>query len=559
MTFLSVKEKEICKLALKKPTIKPKILAVITQDLPNIMALKFFEFFNTINKNYETILLYITADGLIFFYKLKKKYLEKIPQIDISKLSFNPFIDLEEKWIQLSLVSNEKPIKDYFFCEKNFNLYILNIDNHINLYALEETKKAEIYYKKMISINLEEGQNLNKIIVSRNEKFIFCLYDDSFTIYNNSRPFHRIYFFNFNDIHYLNTFQDYLKEKEEDVNNLNYNFNGNTAIKRIVKDDYYFNMKQNEKLEMNIKRMNLNKTKNSNFYVKNEIEKNKKTKDNDILFKNENKFGKKTKNQDVNTSNSENEDLLEEVILETSDFIESSEEDEIENYSDLEDFVDLDEKIALQDNNYIGQNIQNALFSLDENFIIFSFFNYTTKRYYLMKFYLDYFYKNYDNYEFFKKCHKGQYPELCKIIMSSYEKIFYCLPPALYIKNNFFTENEDPNFLQILFSHINTEDIKNNVYCPIAVINKKTFYLIKLNKNFEEKVKTGIKNIYDSLIDKYEFLSENKIGYNGLTFKWLYNNTILISSEYKFMKMLKFTGDQFLMGLILKRNFELIN
>jgi len=538
-------------LKLRKPELKSNILAIITQEFSGTMGLKWFDFdFSNKNQN-ERILLSITEDGFISFFKFKRKNLDFNPQVDLSKLSTNPFFNLEEEWIRIAKFSNEKPIKDFHFNEKTFNLYILNIDNYINFFQLEENKKPVLIYKKSYTFNLNSGQNLNKFILTTDESCIFGFFDEYLIIFKNSKPFYRLYSFNFYDIQYFNKFQNYLK-KEERIKS-DKNINGNP--KNIKNENQ--ELKKIEKLKANKKNAVKNKKFENIEINKNKLNKNKSKKNLGKKDKPE-KFEKNlNQNGNIIQKDDEIENEEEEFDLENSDLFEDEEEDFDLDSEGLNDFIEKNENLIFQDENYISNNFQKALITLDNKFVVFNFFNNKSKIYYLIKFHLDYFSKNIVNYEFFHRCYKGQMPELCQIIMSSFDKIFFTFPPSMYLKNIFYKENEFFDIQKLLNTKIKFHEIQNNIYFPIAIMNKETLFFIELNKSFQTLENNDIKINYDKIIDKYIFCNYTRYCYDGLDFKWIYNNTLLFTAENKLMRLVKFTYDQFRLGLLLKRELQI--
>jgi len=462
----------------------------------------------------------------------------------------------------------------------------------------------------MLCFNLFPGQNLNKFTLNKDETLIFGFFDEYFRVFKNSQPFHRLYSFSYNDIDYLAKFKNYFKAEEKcDESNIN----GNYIYNKNSKDDYLIEYgkqaKANERnkhskatkkaLKENTENEN-KKAQKSNKRVKTKAEKTcskyatKFTNGNAAAAIAEKK-AQKNKTQTLNRKgrkiielssssledkdDDEDEDAeKEELVIEnldsnsSNDYLDSDEAQELlESEGDLQemlDFIDFNEKMEIQDNNFILNHVQKGLVSLDKKFVLFCFFYNGTKKFYLVKFHLHYFTKKMTDYDFFKKCYNGQMPDLCQIVMSSQENIFFNFPPALYLKNLIFSDPEGGlDISKLLKSKLDNDYIERNIYCPLAVINKEFLYFIELNQNFEsaekfdfgnqQKTNTNKDCCYeDKLLDKYPFSFKDRICYEGLSFKWLYNNTLLITAEDKFMRMIKFTFDQFVLGILIKKDYE---
>lgn len=527
----------------------------------SIMGLKWFDFQLSLNKQPENILMSLAEDGLICFYKQKKKNPDLITQVELNKLSSNPFSNLEEEWTRIAYFSNEKPVKDYYFSEKNNNLYILSIDNNINFYELDESKKFTIFYKKMLCFNLFPGQNLNKFILSKEESLIFGFFDECFRVFKNSQPFHRLYSFSYDDLSYLNIFKNYLKSEEKRDES---NVNGNNVYAKEYNylndlDEHIKNKYSNKPKQVKEKVLKKQKSKNYN-HIKNNGYKNLKA----------NKSFKNPKNKNFNNKNQiyeSKEEVKEELDADDLEFSDlNSSEESYENSDsacdihEIYDFIDFNEKLVIQDDNYLLNNVQKGIVSFDNKFLLFCFYSNQTKKFYLAKFNIEFFMTKISNYEFFKKCHNGLMPELCGILMSSYDKIFFSFPPALYLKNYIHQEDKETlSASKILNTKLNKNYVLNNIYCPLAVINKEILYFIELNgdhqvSNLENKDNEE-EYYYETLLDKYAFDSKYRVCYEGLDFKWLYNNTLLITAEDKLMRMVKFIYEKSIIGLLVKKDF----
>ena len=448
--------------------------------------------------------------------------------VNLSKLSSNPFSELEEEWIKVFYFHVGKPVKDFYFSENSLDIYTLYVDNYISLFKIDITNNFQINYTSIYSFNIYPGCNLNKFIFNRQEDMIFCFFDEFFRIFKKSEkpPFHQIYFFYYNDMEYIKTFK------------YNENFQNN-----IIKD---YNNMQNKKKNKKIEKKN-----KKNKKIK---KKNKKDKKNKIKIKNDKNElnGIETESIGYQKNSNSNEELFDYQDEEDIEIIEANDsssldesEENIEDSNEFDDFIDFNEKMDIQDTNFIFNEFQNGILSPNDENLVFSFFNFFTKKFYLIKFnFKSFFHYVTSDYEFFKNCYNGNNKHLCEIILSSNDRIVYSYPPSVYYKQN--KENLfEKNTEEILNLSINLDDFENNNFTPLAVLIDERLLFMDLN----------IQDNKNKILFKYNFLDKEKISYEALNLKWLYNNTLLYTSEKELLKMIKFSGEFDLFGILIKKNF----
>lgn len=572
-------------------------------------------------------MLNISEDGIINFHTLKKRNTDFPAKVDLTKLSTNPFNNLEEDWGLIYSFSNDKPIKDFFFSEKSLNIYLLNVDNTIYFWQTDEKKYPIICYNKKCVINISSGLNLNKFTVNTQEDFIFCFFDEYFKVYKNQHPYHRVYSFHFNDAKYLEKAKNKILFTDNNDENNNNNDdedkssekleNGNNIIKgSFDKKGFFLDIKSNKKKKSTqnhkkSKKKSKKKVKNTNKTNKPNRPRNSRKANANISDESESeeenlkaqgfkkldknlkakakKLGKKKAERSDNDFDSPgnsgnfdtdsfcNEDEYEEEIedIDNSSFNESeeyTEEEEAELTAEFDDFIDFNEKMNIQDTNFIMNHMQKGIFAPDDSMMVFSFFNYTRNRFHLMKFHLDFFNEKLYTYEFFKKFHYGEFPELCEVLAYSEDKFFFCFPPSVYIKNIFYKEynkfnetipNDSGNPESISsFEKILDTELKPNVneliYSPLLLINNEKLYFLEINGKFacENSLDNLEKKNNNKIISQYDLYDPEDIIYEGLDVKWLHYNTILLTNENKLMKLIKFSGEDQLLGILLRKDYK---
>ena len=193
--------------SIHKPKIKTKILSVISCPSNIIIGIKWINItqLQSINGQENSqnnkLLLAIFEDGNLNAYCLKSANYEIQTKVHLTKLQYMPFESYPEQWKIAGQVYTGKPIRDYYISVKSNRLYTLHSDNYIIMWMIAYIG-VKFSFLASYAINITPDLSVNKILVDKNEQFIFSFHNQSFKIFiiQDKPPFHLVYTKNYDDI-----------------------------------------------------------------------------------------------------------------------------------------------------------------------------------------------------------------------------------------------------------------------------------------------------------------------------------------------------------------------